>query len=176
MSPAIEEMNTIDPPSDMRGRAAPASRKWERTLTANTWSHCSAVVPVMPDAGADADVEHEPVEPAHRRLRRLDRARRTRRASDTSAVSAWAVAPSASTSATVAAQAVGVQVGAGDGGPLAPGDHGDGAPVADRCLRVVDGAGAGADHQHAPALEELEPHAGIGGEARLGLARRASSA
>ncbi len=46
--PAIDEIRTIAPPSSSTGSAARHTRKWLRTLTPNTSSHCSTVVSAKP--------------------------------------------------------------------------------------------------------------------------------
>ena len=116
VSPATDEMNTIDPPSGIAPQRAPtragsasARSPRRRGPTARRWC---------------------PASPSRRRCRRCTPARRGRPsprrqprpprrtppASATSAVSTWAVAPSASTSVGGGARGFGVEVGAGDGG------------------------------------------------------------
>ena len=157
-SPAIDETNTIAPPSLIRGNAARHNRKCARTLTANTASHCSTDVPsrprpspiptlhtspsILPSAATDSSITrahvsfvgHVADDDRRGSVRRLDQARRLLRRTR-------------------------IPIDARDRRTFLRREHRDRATVPHRCVGIVRSARARADHNDVAPGQSIRHHA-----------------
>ena len=144
-SPAIDETSTIAPPSVMRGSAARHARKCDAHVDREHRVPLGHRRSLEPATLADADVAHQPVDPAERVDRLVDHARARCFVGDVADHDRRPCPPASSTSRAVSCAASGVAIDAGDRRAFARREHRDRAAVADRRVGIVRTPRAGAD-------------------------------